>query len=109
MRFKAVIGSDYPLGDEAQRRKVYAVRAPQGTEARFLTIIEPFEDRPVVKSAVATTADSVRVELLDGRMQEITLKQFTGSGNDIVAEIVETKGGEVLRRETTAGAGRGAR
>ncbi len=109
VRFKAVIGSDYPLGDEAQRRKVYAVRAPQGTEARFLTIIEPFEDRPVVKSAVATTADSVRVELLDGRMQEITLKQFTGSGNDIVAEIVETKGGEVLRRETTAGAGRGAR
>jgi hypothetical protein len=101
VRFKAVIGSDYPLGNEAQRRKVYAVRAAQGTEARFLTVIEPFEDRPVVKSAMATSADSVRVELNDGRVQEITLKNFTGSGKDIVADIVESKGGKVLRQEST--------
>jgi len=101
IRFKAVIGSDYPPGNEAQRRKVYAVRAAAGTEARFLTVIEPFEDQPMVKSAVATSADSVRVELRDGRVQEITLKNFTGSGKDVAAEIVETKDGQILRQETT--------
>ena len=101
IRFKAVIGSDYPLGNEAQRRKVYAVRAAQGPEARFLTLIEPFEDQPVVKSAIATSADTVRVELRDGRVQEITLKNFTGSGLDIEADIVESKAGKVLRQEST--------
>jgi hypothetical protein len=101
VRFKAVIGSDYPLGNEAQRRKVYAIRAAPGTEARFLTVIEPFEDRPVVKSAVASSADSVRVELRDGRVQEITLKNFTGSGKDIVADMVESKDGKVRREEST--------
>jgi len=101
VRFKAMIGSDYPPGNEAQRRKVYAVRAAQGKEARFLTVIEPYEDRPVVKSAVATSPDSVRVELRDGRVQEITLKNFAGSGSDIVADMVEIKGGKVLHQEST--------
>jgi len=102
VRFKATIGGDYPLGDESQRRKVTAIRAPQGDEARFLTVIEPYEDQPVVKSAVATSADSLRVELTDGRVQEITLKNFDGSGKDITAELVESKDGKVLRQESTA-------
>ncbi len=101
VRFRAVIGSDYPLGNEAQRRKVYAVRAAPGTEARFLTVIEPFENQPLVKSVVATSADTVRVELLDGRVQEITLKNFTGSGRDLSAEMVESKDGRILRQENT--------
>jgi hypothetical protein len=96
-----VIGGDYPLGNEAQRRKVYAIRAAHGSEARFLTVIEPYEDRPVVKSAVATSADSIRVELLDGRIQEITLHNFTGSGQDLQAEIVESRDGRILRKEST--------
>jgi hypothetical protein len=101
VRFKAVIGGDYPLGNEAQRRKVYAIRAAKASEARFLTVIEPYEDRPVVKSAVATSADSIRVELLDGRIQEITLRNFAGSGKEIEAEVVESKDGQILRRENT--------
>jgi hypothetical protein len=101
VRFKATLGSDYPLGNEAQRRKTFAVRAAKGTEARFLTVIEPYENQPVVKSAVAASSDSLRVELTDGRVQEITLKRFDGSGRDIVAEITESKGGQVVRRETT--------
>jgi hypothetical protein len=102
VRFKATLGSDFPMGDETQRRKVYAVRAPVGTEARFLTVIEPYEDKPMVKSAVATSADSLRVELADGRVQEILLKNFDGSGKDIFAEIVESKDGKEVRRESTA-------
>jgi len=102
IRFKATLGGDYPLGDESQRRKVTAVRAPPGSEARFLTVIEPYENQPVVRSAVATSADSLRVELTDGRVQEITLKNFDGSGKDIVAELVERQDGQILRKESTA-------
>ncbi len=101
VRFKAMLGGDYPLGDESQRRKVTAIRAPAGNEARFLTVIEPYENQPMVKTAVATSADSLRVELNDGRVQEITLKNFDGSGKDIVAELVESKDGKVLRQEST--------
>ncbi|HAO79188.1 MAG TPA: hypothetical protein DCQ92_09465 [Verrucomicrobia subdivision 3 bacterium] len=72
-----------------------------GDEARFLTVIEPYEDKALVKSAVAVNADKLRVELTDGRVQEITLKNFDGSGKDIEAHIVETKDGQVLRQEST--------
>ncbi|MBW8780595.1 MAG: alginate lyase family protein [Verrucomicrobia bacterium] len=100
VRFKVVVGGDYPPGPEAARRKVYAIRAARGTEARFLTVIEPYEDKPVVKSAEALGADKLRVELADGRVQEITLKNFAGDGTDISADIVETKNGKILRTET---------
>ena len=104
VRFKATLGGDFPMGDETQRRKVYAVRAADGTEARFLTVIEPYEDKPMVKSAVATGPDSLRVELADGRVQEIQLHNFTGDGKTISAQIVESKDGKVLRQESTADA-----
>ena len=98
--FKALLGGDFPLGDETQRRKVYSSRAPEGSEARFLTIIEPYEDNPMVKSAKALSADSLRVELADGRVQEISLKNFNGSGKDIEVSLVETKDGQPVRTET---------
>jgi hypothetical protein len=101
VRFKAVLGGDYPLGDETQRRKVYAVRAPDGREARFLTLIEPYENRPMVKTAMATDADHLRVELADGRTQEIALGNFTGDGSGITVQITETKDAKLLRQEST--------
>jgi hypothetical protein len=103
VRFKATLGSDYPPGPEAQRRKVYAVRSPSGTDSsRFLTIIEPYEDQPVVKNATALGADRLRVELADGRVQEITLGGLEGDGQDISARCTESKGGAVIREENTA-------
>ena len=103
VRFKATLGGDYPLGDETQRRKVFAVRAPDGNQARFLTVIEPYENQPMVKSAVATSADALRVELADGRVQEISLKNFDGSGKDIEVNLVESRSGQVVRRERAGG------
>ena len=102
VRFQATIGGDYPLGDESQRRKVTAIRAANGSEARFLTLIEPYENQPVVKSAVASSADKLRVELNDGRVQEIEIQNFDGDGKNIVLQLTETKDGEILRRESTA-------
>jgi hypothetical protein len=100
-RFMATVGSDYPPGPEVQRRKVYAVSAGKGTEARFLNVIEPYEDKPVIESAAATSADSVRVELTDGRVQEVKFHNFDGDGKHIVMEMTETKDGKVLRQEST--------
>ena len=102
VRFKATLGGDFPLGDETQRRKVYAIRAADAKEARFLTVIEPYEDQPAIKSVVATSADSLRVELADGRVQEISLKNFEGAGKDIEATLTESRDGKTIRTETTA-------
>ena len=99
VRFKATLGGDYPLGNEAQRRKVYAVRAPIGTEARFITVIEPYESKSVVKSAIALSAEKLRVELTDGRTQEIEITRFTGTGQDIVIHLTELKDGQTIRTE----------
>ena len=114
VRFKATLGGDYPLGDESQRRKVTAIRAVvatpssqngagdvAATEARFLTVIEPYENEPVVKSAVALSADKLRVELNDGRVQEIQFQNFTGDGKDIVVQMTESRDGKMIRTETT--------
>ncbi len=101
VRFKAVIGSDYPPGDESQRRKTYAIRA-QGTEAIFLTLIEPYENALMVKSATASGPDQLHIELADGRVQEITISNFTGDGPDLGATLTESRDGKTVRSETTS-------
>ena len=101
VRFKATLGGDYPPGDESQRRKVTAIRAPLANQARFITVIEPHEDQPFVKSAKALSADKLRVELQDGRVQEIDIQNFDGNGTNIVVAATETKDGQVLRQEST--------
>jgi hypothetical protein len=100
-RFKATLGGDYPLGDEFQRRKVCAIRAPEGKEARFLTVIEPYEEHSVIRSAQAESADRLRVELTDGRVQEIRLKHFAEEGLPVLVELTERRDGKVIRQETT--------
>jgi hypothetical protein len=100
-RFKATLGGDYPFGEERDRRKVYALRS-QGTEARFLTVLEPYEDKPLVKSAVATGPDKLRVELADGRLQEISLRNFTNASQGIAVEMSESRNGKTVRTESTA-------
>ncbi|MBV8820786.1 MAG: hypothetical protein JO022_20665, partial [Acidobacteriaceae bacterium] len=99
-RFKAVLGSDYPLGDESQRRKTYAVKTT-GKQTRYLTVIEPYETAPVVKFAKATSADSLQVALNDGRVQTIEIRNLEGNGKDISVTLSETKGGQPTRNETT--------
>ena len=100
VRFQATLGGDYPFGNESDRRRVFAIRS-RGTEAHFLTVIEPYEDKPMVKSAVATGPDSLRVELADGREQEITFENFEDDGSNIVIHLTEIKDGKTLREEST--------
>jgi hypothetical protein len=102
VRFKAVVGSDYPPGPEDQRRKVLAVRSPDHTAGNFLTLIEPYETTPMVKSAVALDAGTVRVELADGRVQEIRLVNFEAPGNHATVRLTEQRAGQPVREETTS-------
>lgn len=98
VRFTAVIGSDYPPGDESQRRKTYAVRSV-GADATFLTLIEPYEDQSAVKSASAEGVGHIRVELTDGRVQQLDILQLDGNGKDLGVTLRQTKGDQVLGEE----------
>ncbi|MDF7823640.1 alginate lyase family protein [Pontiellaceae bacterium B12227] len=97
--FKATVGGDYPMGDEAQRRKTMAVRSV-GKDCRFLSVIEPYENESVVKSVTAKSADELVVELTDGRVQEITISGLDHESNDQVnVSVKEFKDGRIVREE----------
>ncbi|MFI3264435.1 MAG: hypothetical protein SNG38_04530 [Rikenellaceae bacterium] len=96
--FEAVIGSDFPMGDETQRRRTLNVRA-EGKDARFLSVLEPYEAESVVKKVTAESADKLIVELTDGRVQEISISNFESDSNNIVIEVKEYKDGKLLREE----------
>jgi hypothetical protein len=81
-RFEACIGGDYPPGDESQLRKWHAVRV-RGKSARFISILEPFEDSRRVASAEAQDENTVTVSLADGSVQVITISGF----EDVQADI----------------------
>ena len=99
VRFKTILGSDYPVGNESARRKTYSVRSV-GKEATFLSIIEPFENQSVIKKAEALTDKILRIELKDGRVQDIQIENMDGKG---VAKITmtETLNGKVIRTDTS--------
>jgi hypothetical protein len=101
VRFRSVIGGDYPLGNEAQRRKTYGVRQ-EGVDARFITLIEPYEGKRMVKSAVALGAGKLAVTLMDGRTQEIELSNLDGDGHNLAVRLVESRDGKMVREETAA-------
>jgi hypothetical protein len=106
VRFKSVVGGDWPVGDEEQLRKTVSVRS-RGKSAQFLTLIEPYEANPLVKSAVATSANTLRVELADGRIQEIKINHFADGGQDPQVEITESQNGKTIRSEVTEAAADG--
>ncbi len=97
--FKATVGGDYPMGDESQRRKTLAVRST-GTEARYLAVVEPYESESVVKSVKAESANKLVVELVDGRIQEITISGLDAETNDQAkVSVRDLRDGKVVRKE----------
>ncbi|EOR93927.1 hypothetical protein ADIARSV_2920 [Arcticibacter svalbardensis MN12-7] len=98
--FKAKLGGDFPLGDESARRKTIAVRS-KGKDAHYLSVIEPYETKSVIKSVTAKSATVLVVELLDGRVQEITLSGFDGDGKSMQVSTKEFVNGSLVREENT--------
>ncbi|MGJ8641095.1 MAG: hypothetical protein ACSHYA_17020 [Opitutaceae bacterium] len=96
--FKATLGGDFPMGDETQRRKTMAVRST-GKQARYLSVIEPYETESVIESVTAQSSNELLVKLIDGRTQKITISGL--ASNNVKITVQETKGGKLLREETT--------
>ena len=102
-RFVADLGGVYPLGDSGQLHKVYCVRT-EGTESRFLTLIEPHDKQSMIKSALADGPDHLHIDLADGRAQDITIRNMEGGGHDLAISLDEQKDGRSTRREVTSAA-----
>lgn len=70
VHFRAELGADAFPGDEQQRRRTYAVQT-EGTSARFITVVEPYEADAMVTKVESTNADTVCVTLADGRVHTL--------------------------------------
>lgn len=98
-RLRAVVGGDYPVGNEAERRITAGVRST-GTSAVFLTVMEPFEKDGAIASVEAKSADELEVRLKDGRLHRFELKGLTGDGSGVGLVLKEYDGsGRLLREE----------
>ncbi|UXP32611.1 alginate lyase family protein [Reichenbachiella agarivorans] len=100
LRFEAKIGGDFPLGDESSRLKSMAVRS-KGTQARYLSVIEPYETKSMIKSVVAKNENELVVTLTDGRVQEIKIEQLDSQDGTIEVFVRELKNGKMIREEQT--------
>lgn len=79
----------YPPGNDrvaqepaVKDRRSVSLRT-EGTETRYLTVIEPYEDEPVIRHVEAQDEDHVRVELKDGRVHHHSLHNFTADGQEM--------------------------
>ena len=66
-----------------------------------MTLIEAYEDQPVIQRAEALGADRLRVTLADGRVQEITIRGLGGSDEEVGVALTESQAGVTIRTETT--------
>ena len=71
----AVIGGDFPAGQEENLRKVTSVRTV-GNEAKFLTVLEPHEGTSRVKSTRALDENTIEIKLVDGKVELLKLRNF---------------------------------
>lgn len=97
VRLKTHVGGDYPVGDETWRRKSLSFRS-QGKQARYLTVIEPFENESLVESVKADSANQLTVKLKDGRTQVITIEGLE-QGENFKVSIKELQDGQIIHEE----------
>jgi len=100
--FKAKLGGDFPLGDESSRRKTMASRT-YGKKTMYLTVIEPYEDKSVIKSVNATSPNELVVELTDGRVQKVSISGFEANNGNIKIVSKEFIDGKLIREEHSSG------
>lgn len=71
-RFHAVIGGDYPVGDESGKRRT-VLEQQTGNSACFASVIEPYETKSVIRSVEGVGPWRIKVILADGRIQLISV------------------------------------
>ncbi|MEN8862648.1 MAG: hypothetical protein ABF315_05615 [Lentimonas sp.] len=99
-RFTATLGGDYPVGGDDIHRKIIATRS-SGTEARFLSAIELHEDNSVIKSINAPDANTVVIELVDGRIDTLNIHDLDGDGSNASVHMTTHKDGVLIHTEST--------
>ena len=98
---EAELGVDAFPGDEQQRRRTYAIQQT-GTEARFVTVIEPFEKEAIVKAVETISADEVKIRLRNGSAQTVRVQGLTeGTPAVILEEAGETEKLSTDEKETS--------
>jgi len=99
-RFEAKIGGDFPLGDESSRLKSMAVRI-RGKEARYLSVIEPYESESMIESVEAQNENELTVNLTDGRIQKIAISNLEREDGKVMVVVKEFREGVLIREERT--------
>jgi hypothetical protein len=89
-----------PAGGELRQPKIYAIRSA-GSEGRFLTLLEPHEKDSLIRKAEAFGSSRLKVELTDGRIQEIEISNLEDDGANIIVRAQESRNGRMIRSETT--------
>lgn len=102
VRFISDIGGDYPVGDESQRRRFVAQRKYERS-ARFISILEPYTDKKMIKDIKFESYNRIIVELNDGRKQIISVSELDGDGEDVSVKVDEYIGKKLIRSETAEG------
>ena len=76
--------------------------------SRSLLVVSSFpcKDKAAIKNAIALGPDKLRVQLVDGRVQTIEIKNFEGAGDDISIIITEARGNMIIRSETLSSSNR---
>ena len=99
-RFVTDLMVDGRIRDMATMRRTLLLRQ-HGTEARFLTVLEPFRTSPAIREVRSPGPDRVEVSLADGRVHSI---EITGleAGTDLRVSLREHRSGALVREETTA-------
>lgn len=101
VRFVSDIGGDYPVGDESNRRRMAALKK-HGSTVRFVSVLEPYTDKKMIRNISYTNDDKIAVELNDGRTQTIEISGLdTGSGTAVT--VCEYAGGQLIRKESGNG------
>ncbi len=100
VRFVSDIGGDYPVGDESRRRRFVAQRKYQRS-ARFISVLEPYTDKKMLKDIKFETYNRITVELNNGRKQIISISELDGDGEDVSVKVEEYTGNELVRSENS--------
>ena len=98
VKFVASIGGDYPLGNEDYRRRTISTRVT-GKTAKFITIVEPYEDNKMIEKVEAINETKIKIYLRDGRCQVIEVQNLDNVDKDISIEMKEYTGERLLREE----------
>lgn len=105
--FHAVIGGEYPVGDESGKRRTI-FQQQTGTSACFASVIEPHEGDAMVQSVQYAGPWSIKVTLADGREQIISVKGIENAQesdmtkNSVQILLEEYQKGTLIRSEETA-------